>query len=283
MKKLLTYLVGILILFSCTIENTEIVESPIAKVNDKYLYPRDLKKLFRQSVSPQDSVKIVKTYVDNWVDEQLMLSKAEMNLTIEEKDVQEKLTSYRNSLLIYKYQENYIKQNLDTLITIDEISKYYEENTSNFMMENNLVKALYIKVSSEIPWGEINQLVRWLNSSKDEDERSLYDYCSNNAENFDDFDNEWVAFNMIEMQFPDKINRPESTLKWKKFFQAKDTAYYYYLKINDFVPKNEVAPLEYIDEKIKSILINKRKITLIKKLESEVYNEAMNRDMIKIY
>ena len=62
------------------------VETPVARINNKYLYKNDLKKLFRHNVSPQDSINIVKSYVDSWVKEQLMLSKAELNLTEEEKN-----------------------------------------------------------------------------------------------------------------------------------------------------------------------------------------------------
>ena len=62
------------------------VDEPVARVNDKVLYKKDLKKLFRQRVSSQDSIVVVKNYIDNWIKEQLMLSRAEMNLSEDEKE-----------------------------------------------------------------------------------------------------------------------------------------------------------------------------------------------------
>lgn len=283
MKKLLIYIITAIILYSCYLEQPETIEKPVASVHDKFLYEKDLNKLFRQKVSEQDSITIVKNYIDNWIREQLMLQRAELNLTEDEKDVQEKLNHYRNSLLIYKYQDHFIKQNLDTVITYDEVLKYYEENTPNFILDNNLVKALYIKINHDIPNDEKYQLRRWLRSTNESDGQSLYKYCMQNAENFDDFNSDWVVFNMIQIQFPQKINNPENTLRWKKHFETQDTSYYYFLRIDDFVPKSEVTPLDYIEEKIKSIILNKRKITMIKQLEKEVYNDALNRDMVKIY
>jgi len=283
LKNKIFFILATILCASCTIEVAGPIDEPVARVNDKYLYKENLKKLFRQKVSDQDSITIAKNYIDNWVEEQLMLSKAELNLSDEEKDVQEKLNDYRNSLLIYKYQENYIKQNLDTLVTLEEIKKYYNENHQNFRLENNLVKALYVKLPEEIPNADLYRVKRWLSSSNEEDEQNLYNYCSEYAENFDDFDNDWVLFNMIQLQFPSQINNPDNRLRWRRYFETRDTAYLYYLRIDDFLPKSEIAPLEYIDEKIKGIILNKRKVTLVKELESNIYNEAMNREMIQIY
>lgn len=285
MRNIFVYIFIALIAASCFLmEEEAVVEGVVvAKAGEKVLYQHDLERLFKKKVPAQDSIDFTKSYIDNWIKEQVFLTKAEMHLSEEQKDVQEKLQNYRNSLIIYRYQEQYIKDNLDTVITSEEIQKYYEENTPNFLLNQNLVKAIYVKVAIDKPWGELNKLVRWLNSTKEEDQKELYSYCTENAENFDDFQRDWVGFNMIQMQFPKKVKNPESTLKWKKFFQAKDTAYHYYVKIDEFVAKSEVAPLNYIVENIKTIIINKRKITLIESLEKDLMNDALNRDLIKIY
>ena len=269
--------------FSCIREHAQPANEPVASVNGKYLYKKDLKNLFIQKVPVQDSIIIAQSYIDSWIKEQLILAKAEMNLSEEDKDVSKKLENYRNSLLIYKYQENYIKQNLDTIISDDEIKEYYENNTQNFISGNNLVKAKYIKISDKLPYNDISHVRQWLLSSKNDHEEELYDYCLQYAEKFDDFNKDWVIFDMIQIQFPKKIYNPEVNLKFNKYYETRDTSYFYFLKIDDFVAKSNVAPIEYIEGKVKSIIINKRKITLIKKLESEVYNDAMNRDLVQKY
>jgi hypothetical protein len=283
LKRFLIYSLVAITLGSCYFKEQATHEPPIATVNGNNLYKKDLHNLFRQNLPIQDSLEIVENFIENWVKEQLMLARAENNLSEEEKDVQEKLDNYRNSLLIYRYQEHYIKANLDTVISQEEITNYYNDNVQNFRLDNNLVKAIYVKISNALPQGDINQMVRWMHSDISDDKEKFYNFCLQYAESFDDFNNEWLDFNLIQMQFPYKIYSPETTLKWKKFFDTRDDRYLYYLRINDFVPKSEAAPLEFINEKIQSIILNKRKITLIRQLENEVYNDALNRNLIKTY
>ena len=47
----------------------------------------------------------------------LLLNKAELNLTDEEKNVEQQIENYRSSLLIYAYEQSYIRQHLDTVVT----------------------------------------------------------------------------------------------------------------------------------------------------------------------
>ena len=79
-----------------------------------------------------DSIAIVRDFVEKWVRNQLILSKAELNLTDEEKDVEQQIDNYRTSLLIYAYEQSYLRQNLDTVVTDKEVEKYYEGKPIEF-------------------------------------------------------------------------------------------------------------------------------------------------------
>ena len=75
-----------------------------------------------------------KDFIEKWVRNQLLLNKAEINLTDEEKNVEQQIENYRSSLLIYAYEQSYLRQNLDTVVTDKEIEDYYKENQSNFIL-----------------------------------------------------------------------------------------------------------------------------------------------------
>lgn len=287
-KKDSIILLGVSLLFLFTLSNCvslqdQSSEQPVAKVYDNYLYPSDLEHIFSSGVNKQDSLLIAKNYVDNWIKEQLLLFKAEMNLTEEQKNVERQLENYRTSLLIYKYEEEYVKQKLDTVVSVQDIEKYYEENKQNFILDNTILKVLYIKIPRNLPYQEIYNLRRWYRSENEEDRVLLDNLCVQYAEKYDDFDDKWVYFREIQSQIPRKINNPDVFFKYNKYVESMDSLYRYYVKINNFVPKSEAAPLEFVESRIQSILLNKRKITLIKQLENKIYNEAMNRDNIKVY
>jgi hypothetical protein len=255
----------------------------VAKVYDKFLYPSDLEHIFSNVVSEKDSMVIAKNYIENWVKEQLLLKKAEANLSEEQKDVKRQLDNYRTSLLIYKFEEEHIRKNIDTIISMKEIEQYYNENQQNFILENTIIKAVYIKISKNTSFQDVYNVRRWYRSDKEEDEKLLNDFCVQYAEVYDNFNDGWITFTLLQSQFPRNINNPNTYFRYNRFLETQDTSYRYFIRINDFRPKSDVAPLDYVEQRIKNIILNKRKITLIQDLENSVYNEAMNRENIKVF
>ena len=86
----------------------------IAKAYDKYLLDTDLADIIPKGTSLKDSITIIHNYINNWLKQQVVLKKAEDNLTTDQKDVNRKLEEYRNSLITYVYESELIRQKLDT-------------------------------------------------------------------------------------------------------------------------------------------------------------------------
>ncbi len=61
-------------------------ETVLARVYDSYLYASNLEGLVPAAISVADSIAICRNYVDNWINNQLILSQAEKNLTNAQKD-----------------------------------------------------------------------------------------------------------------------------------------------------------------------------------------------------
>jgi Fe-S cluster biosynthesis and repair protein YggX len=256
-------------------------EEPVARVLDKYLYPRDIQDIFPSNISKSDSVIVARDFIEKWIKQQLLLNKAELNLTDAEKNVDKQIENYRTSLLIYKYEQSLIKEKLDTFVSSQEIVDYYNENSSNFLLNANIVKALFLQVPRTSP--EIWKARRWYRSENEEDIKKLEDYCYQYATKYDYFNDNWIYFSEIEKILPIKIDNPESYLKYRKFIEIKDSTYYYFVSIKDYRLVGTVSPLETVRENIRNIIFNKRKISLIKELEFEIYNDALNRNNFTIY
>jgi len=256
-------------------------EKPIARVGEVYLYPSEIEQLFPSKTLTNDSLLILKNYVDKWIRKQLLLQKAELNLTEEQKDVSGQIEEYRTSLLIFKYEQSLILQKLDTVITSEEIDAYYNENQSNFVLDRNLVKALFIKLPRNVP--NVEQFRRLYSSEKEEDKQQLENYCYQYATKFDFFDDTWVNFTRIQAELPQKVWSPEKSLKWAKRIEQKDSTYNYFVYIRDNRVEGETAPVDYVSDNIKSIIMNKRKVKFLTDMENDIFNSAMSKGEFTIY
>ncbi|MCK5169701.1 MAG: peptidyl-prolyl cis-trans isomerase [Bacteroidales bacterium] len=276
-------LILLLIIFalSCSKSNNEIEDIPLARVHNKFLYKSDIKSLFNSNISKEDSIVVARNYINDWIKKQLLMQKAELNLNEESKDIEKQIEDYRSSLLIFRYKQELIKQKLDTIITNQEIENYYNEYSGNFILNHNIVKALFLKVSKEAP--ENDKVKRWYKSNDPENLSRLEDYCYQYATKFDDFNNKWIPFNNLLIEIPTNINDQERYLRYNKYIETEDDLFYYFVKINEYGLKSTVQPLEYAQLKIKSILLNKRKFTFIDELENTIYNDALNRNEFIIY
>ena len=115
-------------------------ERLLVNLYDKELYLSEIKNALPAEQS--DSAAFVQSYIDGWIKKQLLVAQAEMNLTEALKDVEYRINDYRNSLLIYAYQQELIKQNFDTVVSKEEIQSYYEENIADMELKENIFKDL---------------------------------------------------------------------------------------------------------------------------------------------
>ena len=137
----------------------------VARAGDHKLHRSQLESYIPHGVSPDDSINLARQYIDAWAEDLLMLDMAEEQLSKAEKDVSRELEEYRRTLLKYRYEQRYIDQRLDTLITDAEITAFYKENPEKFRLERPIVKARYILIPAE---AKIIKDIRKLMSSDDD-------------------------------------------------------------------------------------------------------------------
>jgi len=282
MYRNLLLIAGILLLANgCSKFDSNKQEEPLARVFEEYLYPSDLSDAITPGTSSQDSLVIAKRFVETWVKDQLMLSRAEQALSEEQMDFEKQIEQYRLSLLIFSYRQKLLQQKLDTLVTEEEIQTYYEENVNNFMLNQDVIKGTFIKIPLSAP--RVDELRRWSWNSRPEDLEQMEKYCISYADKFSDFNDSWVYFNSIKVQLPMKISQPSRYLSYNKNIETKDSQFRYFLHVTDLVIEGEAAPLELVSEDIISIILNKRKMEFIQDLEQRVYNDGVNRNQFEIY
>ena len=57
----------------------------------------------------------------------------------------------------------------------------------------------------------------------------------------------------------------------------------YLVKITNVIDKNQISPFDYIQPTLKEVILNKRKLELIKKFEKEITDDAIKNNKYEIY
>lgn len=245
------------------------------------MYPGDVEGLVPQGTTKKDSLVLIQSFIENWIKNQLLIQKAEENLTREQKDFTKQLEDYRNSLIIFRYESELIRQNLDTNVTDREIESYYFSNQKNFELKDNILQVLYVKVESTYPKTRIvRKLVK---SALQEDRDSLAYFCIRNALDFEIVDDNWITFDEFRQRVPISTYNPEVWLSNNKFVQINKDSYTYYVHILDYRLSEGVSPLDFERENIRSVILNNRKKQLIKTMHREIYDQAVADNIIEYY
>lgn len=271
----------ILALLSCNLFQSDEKQNAIARVHNKYLFVSDIEGIVPQNTLPEDSILIVNSYIDNWVKDNLILEKAELNLTEEQVNFEKQLEDYRNSLVIYTYEKELIRQNIDTIVSKKEIQDYYETHKQSFELKDNIVKVRYIKVAKNAPL--IKKLRKIYNSTKEKEIEALKEYSHQYAEKFYLDDNKWILLDDLVKETPIEISDPASFLKNIKHIELEDSLSRYFVKINEYKLKDNISPLSFEAKNIKNIIINKRKLKLINDVKNDLFTEALNKKYFEIY
>ncbi len=281
MKTLIALLL-FLFLTGCRNGENIVARIPIAEAGKTILYLDEIPVHVYHGTVKSDSIALIQNYINSWGKRQLLLMKAEENLPVSQKnEVDRQLEESRSNLLIHQYQQMMLLQKMDTLITPAELENYYITNGKAFTLTSNIVKALYVKIPAETPG--IDRIKVLARSNNQADFQQLESYCYQFAEKFDDFNEDWITMDRLSVEMHLKIENEENFLKWNTFYESTDSSYVYLLSVRDYRLRDSPAPFEYVENDIKRIIWNKRRLDLLQSLENGIYNDALKENRFKIY
>lgn len=278
-------LVGLLLLVaSCKYINQKMgAEEPVlARVYDDYLYASDIKSIVPVGTSPNDSMLLVKNYVENWVRNRLVLNKANDNLTKDQKDFAKQLEDYRNSLVVYTYESKLIRQSLDTLVKDEEIEAYYDANKSNFLLKDHIVKVAYVKLYAD-SIRAIRTARKFLEPDSLVDFDRFEKFCLNRTTSYLVSINSWYSFRDLLQTVPIDTYNEDDFIKDRKLIEVNAYPFVYILRFYQFKLKDALSPLSFERNNIKSIIINMRKVDLVNKMQDELYKNALKNKDFEVF
>jgi hypothetical protein len=256
-------------------------EKAIARVYDKYLYKADLLGVVPAGTSANDSTEITVAYINNWVRHELLLKQAEDNLDESNRDFSKQIEQYRNSLIIYSYESELVKQKLDTVVAMSEIEEYYQKNQNNFHLRENIVLASYVIIGKNSPLA--TKLKSLLQSSREPDKEKLQTLCQENGADYLINDGTWMSFSDLTRKIPLTVDDQQEFLSRNKYFEVKDSTTMYFVAVSAYKSKESMSPLNFEVENIRIILLNKRKAELLARMEEDLLSDAVKRNKYEIY
>lgn len=254
---------------------------PLARVYDKYLYLDEVTHVIPEGAKEADSIFAIKSFVDNWIRQQVLLKHAEENLSEMKPDFERQLREYRNALLIYAYEEELVKQNLDTVVTDKEIRTYYEENKEDFVLKENIVKVLYVKLFRNDQ--NLPQFRRLMKSNLGPDRLRLAAICRQHAVNYYLDDEAWLFFNDLLKEIPIITYNQEAFLNNNRFVEIQDSMFHYLVNISDFRVTDSYSPVSLERERIVNTIVNLRKTGIINRMSGELYERAARKNRFETY
>ena len=279
MKSKLFFLIITIPFFWSACNRLDNKDKLLVSLYDKELYFSEIKNLIPEE--KLDSTTYVEIYIDNWIKKQLLLFQAKMNLNDALNDVEKQIENYKSSLLIYAYQQEIIKQKFDTSITKEDIKEYYEKNQEDFELKENIFKGIFVKTIYEVP--KLNLLNKLFRSSEDKDKERLYEYCMQFANDYHLSDSVWIYFTEIANKIPLEIKNERSYLKNNKYYTYTKDSSRYFLFIKEYKIKGSISPLSLVQDRIRKVILNRKKLLFLKDLENEIYQKAIANNKIKIY
>ena len=271
-----------LMVCSCNYFKPEKKAQSIARVGKSYLYKSDIATLVPAGTTKEDSLLLVRDFIDRWASQKLLIEAAERNLSDAKKSEYNTLIKqYKIDLYTKAYIEEVVKRTVDTVVSQEELKKYYEENKENFRTNGTLVRLRYINVSKANPRFETIRSKFFDYSKKD---KKFWETYALQCKSFAMNDSVWVDMSQVYTKLPfiTPDNRDEFVIAGKRIEKTVENNVYL-VKITNVIDKNQISPFEFSKPTLKEVLLNKRKLELINKFEKDITNDAIKNNDYEIY
>ena len=271
------YAILLLFITSCNY-NLKNNDGYVARVGDEFLSVEEIQELVPKNLNKQDSIRIVNNVIEEWATSKLLIQNAIINLTeIEKSQIDNKSEKYRENLIISEYRNKISNNNPDTSASKDEIELFFSENSKNFKLFEEIIKGRYVKLNKNtFNINEIKRRFRRFNQS----DKSFFDSISIQLLNYYLNDSIWINkklfFNKIpSLEYDQSLRISKNNL----FYVQEDSLALYLIKINNYKKADDYAPLEYIYNRIKEVIVSKKRIDYLNKIDKELIGDAITKNL----
>ncbi|MBO7050032.1 MAG: peptidyl-prolyl cis-trans isomerase [Bacteroidaceae bacterium] len=277
-------LVSVSLLVSCKWHGsvTEYVygKTPIVEIGTDVLYMEDLKQVLPLGLSDADSTLFAERYIRNWAQDVLFYQNAIRNIP-DTKDIDRLVENYRRSLIEHEYQRRLIEQKFSSEITEEEIEQFFNDNQRLFVLDESLLKGLYLKIP--VKSHDLSEIRKLYTLLDDESFEEIEKYSIRNAGRCEFFYDNWRSVAELEVLLPPLDDPLESQLEDNSSFEFKDEEYIYLLNVSQYAPKGGIEPLDHARGRIRGLLLNNNEVAYMRNIKEDLYDAALEKGRITFY
>ena len=278
MKRYLLFISTSLFLTTCSNISDNNSNDLIARAGQNFLYQNEMPSFS----SEQDSILRNQNYIETWAKEKILYDLSVTNLSQSKKnDLDILVEKYKVDLYINSYKDLIVNSRIDSIVTDEEIESFYNRNIENFKLNENLLKYRYLKVPSDnINISRIRRYIQRLNQS----DREFLDSLNFQFADLKLNDTIWFTEREVisSIEFLNQKNK-SNYMGINRLYELENDQYINYFIIKDLLKSGNIPPLSYLYDRIKSNIINQRKLNLLQNINKEILNDALKSNKYEVF
>ena len=278
MKRLITINLLSLLLGSCSNFSNNNSNNLVARAGENFLYEDDLPKY----VSTDDSLIKISNFIETWAKEKVLYDLSIINLSQSKRtQINQLIENYKVDLYINSYKDLIVNSRIDSIVTNQQIDSFYSMNSNNFKLNENLMKYRYVKVPDDNI--NINRIRRYIVRMNEQD-RYFLDSLNFQFADLKLDDSIWFTERDIisSINFISQNNKSRYLIK-DRLFTIQESNYTNFFIVDDLLKSGNIPPKSYLYDRIKSTIINQRKLDILKSINTEILNDALKSRKYEVY
>ena len=236
----------------------------LASVNGQCLYDTDLEGLY--AIPMDTTVDQFSQHVENWAFKKLLVIEGEKQaqFTYQERQINQ----YKDDLYAYAVLQKMVKSELNEVVSSDLIIDYYQKHQNEFMLNHDIVKGLFFAIPKKTRG--INHLKSLMLSNKPVDLIRLKEYSKAYSDTSILEPGRWFPWEDVLAKLKFVPRNATRLLQANKFIDVAGEQHHYLLKIDQYKLSQALAPIEVVQERIKAIILHKRRLALEKQIKDKL-------------
>ena len=276
MKHTLAFLSVVLVLCASCRRNADPV---VAQVYQYKLYSSEVQAGMPSGLSKEDSLVLVRDFIDNWVKEKLVLHEAEHRLSPREKNFDRELTEYRNSLLIQRYLDKiWMTDTANNAVSEQAISDFARSLDDRYTVEKEIVRVNYVKMPTRSDKLPLVKEILFNEDRRVEQKEALVTMLGDSIEYLVD-DDEWLYLDDLQNEISFQIDMQKysgSVMRVEKEVGENTVL----LVILDYRSRRSVNETKEERAAAGMLLTNQRRTQYVNQYIQELYDRALKEGKI---
>lgn len=249
----------------------------VVSVGDSTLLLGSVVQQIPVGMSAEDSTALFRTIVETWLRRQVLISTAERNIG-DMSQIDKMVEDYRADLILSRYL-SMMDEKRTTGRDSKAVTRYYAEHKDSMILDEPLVKGLFLKVTDDDP--RLEDLRVWMHTATGEAVDNLERYGLSRATQYEYFKDKWHPWHEVTELIPYRFYDADAFLESTRDFETTYGGSVYMIHISEYIPSGELMPEDYargvIAQMLRQTDVSARRQKLIREIYSREIEEGRLR------